>query len=128
MSVNKVILIGHLGRDPEIRFMPSGDAMTSISVATTHTRRNADNEKSDITEWHRCVAFGSIADFIGSYLKSGRLVYIEGRLQTRKWTDNDGRVQYSTEVVINAIQPLGPRQAESAENASDSAYPVDPAY
>jgi len=109
-SVNKVILIGNLGRDPETRFMPSGDAICNVSIATTDTWKDKNGEKQEKTEWHRVAFFGKLAEIAGEYLKKGSQVYVEGRLQTRKWQDKDGQDKYTTEIVANAMQMLGSRQ------------------
>jgi single-strand DNA-binding protein len=112
-SVNKVILIGNLGRDPEVRYMPSGDAVANISIATTETWKDKNGEKQEKTEWHTVVLFGRQAEVAGEYLKKGRSVYIEGRLQTRKYTDKEGVEKYSTEIVGDRMQLLGGRDAGS---------------
>jgi single-strand DNA-binding protein len=109
-SVNKVIIIGNLGRDPETRYMPEGGAITNISVATTETWKDKQGEKQEKTEWHRVAFFGKLAEIAGEYLKKGSQVYVEGRLQTRKWQDKDGADKYTTEIVANAMQMLGSRQ------------------
>jgi single-strand DNA-binding protein len=106
-SVNKVILIGNLGRDPEVRYMPSGDAMTNLNLATTDTWKDKGGEKQEKTEWHRVVMFGKQAEIAGEYLRKGSPVYIEGRLQTRKWTDKEGQERYTTEIVADRMQMLG---------------------
>ena len=112
-SVNKVILIGNLGRDPEVRYMPSGDAMCNLNMATTDTWRDKAGEKQEKTEWHRVVMFGKQAEVAGEYLKKGSPVYIEGRLQTRKWTDKEGQDRYTTEIVADRMQMLGSRSGGS---------------
>jgi single-strand DNA-binding protein len=109
-SVNKVILIGNLGRDPETRYMPDGGAITNISIATTENWKDKQGEKQEKTEWHRVAFFGKLAEIAGEYLKKGSQVYVEGRLQTRKWQDKDGVDKYTTEIVANAMQMLGSRQ------------------
>ena len=109
-SVNKVILIGNLGRDPETRYMPDGGAITNISIATTENWKDKNGEKQEKTEWHRVAFFGKLAEIAGEYLKKGSQVYVEGRLQTRKWQDKDGQDKYTTEIVANAMQMLGSRQ------------------
>ena len=109
-SVNKVILIGNLGRDPETRYMPDGGAITNISVATTDTWKDKQGEKQEKTEWHRVAFFGRLAEIAGEYLKKGSQVYVEGRLQTRKWQDKDGNDKYTTEIVADRMQMLGSRQ------------------
>jgi len=109
-SVNKVILIGNLGRDPETRYMPDGGAITNISIATTENWKDKNGDKQEKTEWHRVAFFGKLAEIAGEYLKKGSQVYVEGRLQTRKWQDKDGVDKYTTEIVANAMQMLGSRQ------------------
>jgi single-strand DNA-binding protein len=110
-SLNKVMLIGNLGRDPEIRYMPSGDAMANLNLATTDTWKDKTGEKQERTEWHRIVMFGKQAEIAGEYLKKGSQVYIEGRLQTRKWTDKSNVERYTTEIVADRMQMLGGRSA-----------------
>ena len=109
-SVNKVILIGNLGRDPETRYTTGGDAVTNLRIATTDVWKDKAGEKQEKTEWHTVVLFGRQAEIAGEYLKKGRPVYIEGRLQTRKWTDKEGVEKYSTEVVGDRMQLLGSRE------------------
>jgi single-strand DNA-binding protein len=110
-SVNKVIIVGNLGRDPETRYMPSGDAITNIAVATTDKWKDkATGEQKEATEWHRISFFGKLAEIAGQYLKKGSQVYIEGKLRTRKYTDKDGVEKYSTEIVADSMQMLGSRQ------------------
>jgi single-strand DNA-binding protein len=109
-SVNKVILIGNLGRDPETRYTTGGDAVTNLRIATTDTWKDKAGEKQEKTEWHTVVLFGRQAEIAGEYLKKGRSVYIEGRLQTRKYTDKEGVEKYSTEVVGDRMQLLGSRE------------------
>jgi len=109
-SVNKVILIGNLGRDPETRYMPDGGAVTNVSIATTEKWKDKSGEAQEKTEWHRVAFFGKLAEIAGEYLKKGSQVYVEGRLQTRKWQDKDGQDKYSTEIVANVMQMLGSRQ------------------
>ncbi len=109
-SVNKVILVGNLGRDPETRYMPDGGAITNFSIATTDTWKDKSGEKQEKTEWHRISTFQRLAEIAGEYLKKGSQVYIEGRLQTRKWTDKDGVEKYTTEIIADKMQMLGSRQ------------------
>ena len=109
-SVNKVILIGNLGRDPETRYTTGGDAVTNLRIATTETWKDKAGEKQEKTEWHSVVLFGRQAEVAGEYLKKGRSVYIEGRLQTRKYTDKEGVEKYATEVVGDRMQLLGGRE------------------
>ncbi len=109
-SVNKVILIGNLGRDPETRYMPDGGAVTNVSIATTESWKDKNGEKQEKTEWHRVAFFGKLAEIAGEYLKKGSQVYVEGRLQTRKWQDKDGQDKYTTEIIADRMQMLGSRQ------------------
>lgn len=106
-GVNKVILIGNLGRDPEMRYTGSGNAVANLSLATTRRYRDRDGQQQEETEWHRVVMFSRLAEIAGEYLRKGSQVYIEGRLQTRKWQDNNGQDRYTTEVVANEMQMLG---------------------
>src|SRR3954466_2173230 len=106
-SVNKVILLGNLGRDPETRYTTGGDAGTNLNIATSEQWKDKSGEKQERTEWHRVVLFGRQAEVAGEYLKKGRSVYIEGRLQTRKYTDKDGVEKYSTEIVGDRMQLIG---------------------
>ena len=108
-SVNRVILIGNLGRDPEMRYMPSGDAVANFSIATTEKWKDKNGEMQEQTEWHRIAFFGRQAEICGEYLRKGSSVYVEGRLQTRKWTDKDGNERYTTEVRGDRMQMLGAR-------------------
>ena len=116
-SVNKVILIGNLGRDPETRYTTGGDAVTNLNIATSEQWKDKSGEKQEKTEWHRVVLFGRQAEIAGEYLKKGRSVYIEGRLQTRKYTDKDGVEKYSTEIVGDRMQLLGGREARAVAAA-----------
>ena len=106
-SVNKVILIGNLGQDPELRYMPSGDPVANFSMATTDQFKDKDGNQQKKTEWHKIVAFKRLAEICGEYLKKGSPVYIEGRIQTRNWEDKDGIKRYSTEIIANSMQMLG---------------------
>lgn len=118
-SVNKVILVGNLGRDPEMRYMPSGDALASFSVATTDNWKDKNGQKQERTEWHRISMFGKLAEIAGEYLKKGSSVYIEGRLQTRKWQDKDGNERQTTEIVADRMQMLGGRSGSGSYDAMD---------
>ena len=109
-SVNKVILVGNLGADPETKYLPSGDAVTNIRLATTDRWKDkASGETKEATEWHRIAFFGRLAEIAGEYLKKGSQVYVEGRIRTRKWQDKEGQDRYSTEIVADAMQMLGSR-------------------
>ena len=108
-SINKVIIIGNLGRDPETRYMPDGGAIINIPVATTEQWKDKNGKMQEKTEWHRVAFFGKLAEIAGEYLKKGSQVYVEGRLQTRKWQDKDGADKYTTEIVADRMQMLGSR-------------------
>lgn len=132
-SVNKVILIGNLGADPETRYLPSGEAVTNIRVATTDRWKDRQTgEMKEATEWHRIAFFGRLAEIAGEYLKKGSQVYVEGSLRTRKWQDKDGQDRYTTEIRGEVMQMLGPRAgggvpeargAERAERAPKASEP-----
>lgn len=111
-SLNKAILIGRLGRDPEMRYTPSGQPVANFSIATDETYTGKDGQKVEKTEWHRIVVWGKQAEFCGNYLAKGRLVYIEGKIETRKWTDKDGVEKYTTEIKADRVQGLDSRQSE----------------
>ncbi len=128
-SVNKVIIVGNLGRDPETRYNPEGGAITNISVATTDTWKDkASGEKQERTEWHRVVFFNRLAEIAGEYLKKGSQVYVEGSLRTRKWKDKEGQERTTTEIVADRMQMLGSRQgsgdAGARERPSEAKEPV----
>ena len=124
-GINKVILVGNLGQDPEIRYMPNGNAVANISVATSETWKDKQTgESKDKTEWHKVVILGKLAEIAGEYLKKGSQVYIEGQLQTRKWQDQSGIDHYTTEIVVNiggALQMLGSRENSADDRGSQ--YP-----
>ncbi len=108
-GVNKVILVGNLGKDPEVRYTTSGAAVSSVSIATTSAWKDKSGEQQESTEWHNLVFFGRLGEVVGEYLKKGSQIYAEGRLQTRKWQDKEGHDRYTTEVVVNDMQMLGGR-------------------
>lgn len=112
-SVNKVILIGTLGKDPEIRYTPSKDAVASFSIATSDSWKDKNGQKQERTEWHNIVMYRKLAEIAGEYLKKGRPVYIEGRLQTRKWQTKEGQDRYTTEIIADSMQMLGGRDREN---------------
>ncbi|SAL84659.1 single-strand binding protein [Caballeronia arvi] len=119
-SVNKVILVGNLGADPETRYLPSGDAVANIRLATTDRYKDkSSGEMKELTEWHRVSFFGRLAEIVNEYLKKGSSVYVEGRIRTRKWTDQAGQERYSTEIVADQMQMLGGRA--TGERGSSSA-------
>ena len=139
-SVNKVIIVDNLGKDPETRYAPSGDAVTNIVVATTETWKDkASGEKREATEWHRVVFFGKLAEIAGQYLKKGSQVYLEGKLKTRKWQDKDGQDRYTTEINADEMKMLGskgdgqqqegqrPQQTQQRPPANTQRQPQGPA-
>jgi len=114
-GINKVIVVGHLGADPETRYMPSGSAVTNIRVATSESWKDkGTGEQQERTEWHRIAMFGRLAEIAAEYLRKGSQVYIEGRLRTRKWEDNQGNDRYSTEIIANEMQMLGGRSGSQS--------------
>ena len=116
-GVNKVILIGNLGRDPEVRYSANGQAIANVTIATSESWKDkTSGEKQERTEWHRIVFFGRLAEIAGEYLKKGAQIFIEGRLQTRKWQDKDGADRYTTEIVANEMQMLGSRSGAGVPN------------
>ena len=121
-GVNKVTLIGNLGNDPEVRYGASGNAVANVSLATTESWRDKDSgEQQEKTEWHRVVFFGKLAEIVGEYLKKGRQVYVEGRLQTNKWQDKEGNDRYSTEIVANDVKFLS--KSEPRRSFDDEEIP-----
>ena len=119
-AVNKVILVGNLGRDPETRYMPSGEAVVNIAIATTDNWKDKTGEKQERTEWHRVVIFGKLAEVAAEYLKKGAQVYFEGALRTKKWTNKEGQDQYTTEIVADKMQMLGSKGGGSSRTDNDS--------
>lgn len=125
-GVNKVILVGNLGQDPEVKYMPSGGAVCNVSLATADSWKDKNSgERQERTEWHRVVFFNRLAEITGEYLRKGSQVYVEGRLQTREWQDKDGQKRYTTEIVANEMQMLGGRGGSSGFD--DSVPPRAPA-
>ena len=122
-SVNKVILMGNLGRDPEVRFMPNGDAVCNFSIATTDSWKDKAGERQEKTEWHNIVMYRRLAEIAGEYLKKGRPVYLEGRLQTRKWQTKEGQDRYTTEIIADSMQMLGGRDGAPAQDSQPSPQP-----
>jgi single-strand DNA-binding protein len=119
-SVNKVILVGNLGADPEVRYLPSGDAVANIRLATTDRYKDkASGEMKEMTEWHRVSFFGRLAEIVNEYLKKGSSVFIEGRIRTRKWQAQDGTDRYSTEIVADQMQMLGGRRTDDGGSGND---------
>jgi single-strand DNA-binding protein len=128
MSVNKVILIGRLGKDPETRYMTSGEAVTNVSLATSENYKDKSGEKQERTEWHNLVFYRRLAEIAGEYLKKGSMIYVEGRIQTRKWQDKEGKDRYTTEIIVNEMTMLGGKAGgagsfEVVENQSSAPAP-----
>lgn len=121
-SVNKALIVGHLGKDPEMRYLPNGDAVANFSVATTEQWKDKEGNKQEAVEWHRISFFGKTAEVCGKYLKKGSLVYIEGSIHTRKWKDKEGQDRYTTEIRGDRMQMLGGKsEGDSAERPSQPA-------
>ena len=120
MSINKVILIGHLGADPEVRYTPEGNPVTTFRLATNEVWKDKNGEKQTRTEWHRIVAFNRLAEICGEYLTKGRQVYIEGQIRYRSYEDRDGVKRYVTEIVARNMQMLGARPSGSGESGSNN--------
>ncbi|MCM2324350.1 MAG: single-stranded DNA-binding protein [Oligoflexia bacterium] len=118
MSVNKVILVGRLGQNPEVRYTPSGAAVANFSVATNESWTDKSGQKQERTEWHKVVVWGKLAELCGQYLAKGRQAYVEGRLQTRQWQDKDGQTKYTTEIQAQTVQFLGGQGASTGERVS----------
>ena len=127
-GVNKVILVGNLGKDPEVRYMPNGNAVANITLATTESWKDKQSgEQQEKTEWHRIVMFRRLGEIAGEYLKKGSQVYIEGKLQTRKWQDNSGNDRYTTEIVASEMQMLGGRGGGGSADFSSASAPAQAA-
>ncbi len=121
-GVNKVILIGRLGRDPELRYTTNGQPVANFTLATTEVRGSKDTERQEYTEWHRIVAWGRLAEICGEYLSKGKMVYVEGALRTRSWDDKQGNKRWTTEIVSQTMQilsPAGEKQTESIKDEAD---------
>ena len=118
-SVNKVILVGNLGRDPEVRYLPSGDPVANVTIATRSKYKSKTGEMVEETEWHRVTFFGKLAEIVGQYLKKGRSVYVEGRIKTRKYTDKDGVEKFATDIIANEMQMLGSREGMGEPSGDD---------
>ncbi|MCH8071084.1 MAG: single-stranded DNA-binding protein [Proteobacteria bacterium] len=126
-GVNKVILVGNLGNDPDTRYMPSGSAVTNLSVATNESWKDKETgEQKDRTEWHKVAMFGRLAEIAAEYLRKGSQVYIEGKLRTRKWQDKDGNDRWTTEIIADEMQMLGGRMDSGAPAMNDRAPPSAP--
>lgn len=121
-GINKVILVGNLGQDPEVKYMPNGNAVTNISIATSESWKDQQGQLQERTEWHRVVMFRKLAEIAGQYLRKGSQVYLEGKLQTRKWQDQNGQDRYTTEIVADNMQMLGGRQEGGQAPAAQGGY------
>lgn len=128
MSVNKVILIGRLGKDPETRYMPNGEAVTNATLATSENWKDKSGVKQEKTEWHNLTFYRRLAEIAGEYLKKGSMIYVEGRLQTRKWQDKEGRDRYNTDIVVNEMTMLGGKTSGGGnfEVVEDQQYSAPP--
>lgn len=122
-GVNKVILIGNLGQDPEIRYMQNGKAVANLSIATSESWNDQQGQKQERTEWHRLTAYDKLAEIIGEYVKKGSKIYVEGKLQTRKWQDQQGQDKYTTEVIINQMQMLDGKKDGGSGGGQQQAQP-----
>jgi len=133
MTVNRAILVGRLGKDPETRYMTNGEAVTNVSLATTENFKDKSGEKQERTEWHNLVFYRRLAEIAGEYLKKGSQVYIDGRIQTRKWQDKEGNDRFTTEIIVNEMKMLGNKPNSSSDDepgnsrAAPAARPAAPA-
>ena len=134
MSVNKAILIGHLGKDPDVRYMPSGEAVANVTLATSETWKDKNGEKQEKTEWHNIVFFKRLAEIAGEYLKKGSQIYVEGRITTEKWQDKEGKDRYTTKIVANEMKMLDRKSSggsfevvENERSENSSSRPNKPA-
>jgi single-strand DNA-binding protein len=126
MSVNKVILLGRLGQDPELKYTPGGAAVCNFSLATTESWTDKQGQKQEKTEWHRIVVWGKLAELCNQYLSKGRQAFVEGRLQTRSWDDKDGAKRYTTEIMANTVQFIGGATANNNQTTTDRSYQQNP--
>lgn len=127
MSVNKVILIGRLGQDPLVKYMTSGEAVTNATLATSENWKDKSGEKQSRTEWHNLVFYRKLAEIAGEYLKKGSLIYVEGKLQTRKWQDKEGKDRYTTEIIVNEMQMLGGKSEQAPKDRAEKTEQKAPA-
>jgi single-strand DNA-binding protein len=116
-GVNKVILVGNLGNDPEVRYMPNGDAVANLSIATSESWKDKQGQLQEKTEWHKLTAYRKLAEIIGEHVKKGSRLYVEGKLQTRKWQDKEGNDRYTTEIIISEMQMLGGNENKGTDSA-----------
>ena len=127
MSVNKAILVGRLGKDPEVRYMTNGDAVANVSLATSETWKDKNGEKQDRTEWHHLIFYRRLAEIAGEYLKKGSQIFVEGRIQTRKWQDKEGKDRYTTEIIVNEMKMLGSKPSDDSSPAPQQKTTAEPA-
>lgn len=120
-SINRVILLGHAGRDPELRYTPDGSPIANLSIATSRTWKDKNGEKKEDTEWHKLVFYNRLAEVVGEYVKKGSQIYVEGRLKTRKWQDRDGTDRYTTEVIVENMQMIGGNRDSAGQAAPKGA-------
>jgi len=121
MSVNKVILVGRLGKDPETRYMTNGEAVTNVSLATSENYKDKNGEKVEKTEWHNLTFYRRLAEIAGEYLKKGAHIYVEGKIQTRKWQNKEGKDRYTTEIIVNEMHMLGGKSEHQESQPKESA-------
>lgn len=124
MSVNKAILIGRCGKDPEIRYMTNGEAVTNVSIATSENYKDKNGEKVEKTEWHNLTFYKRLAEVVGEYVKKGSEIYVEGKIQTRKWQDKDGKDRYTTEIICHEMKMLGGKRDDKQQEDQHSADPM----
>ena len=127
MSVNKVILVGRLGKDPETRFMTNGEAVTNVTLATSENWKDKSGEKQEKTEWHNLTFYRRLAEIAGEYLKKGSMIYVEGKLATRKWQDKEGKDRYTTDIIVNEMQMLSSKSGSSGGSFEVVDKPAEPA-
>lgn len=124
MTVNKVILVGRLGKDPETRYMPNGEAVTNATLATSENWKDKSGEKQEKTEWHNLTFYRRLAEIAGEYLKKGSMIYVEGKLATRKWQDKDGKDRYTTDIIVNEMQMLSSKSGSGSYEMMDQSASV----
>lgn len=125
-GVNKVILVGNLGNDPEVRYMPNGNAVANLSLATSESWKDQQGQVQERTEWHRLTMYRRLAEIAGEYLKKGSQIYVEGKLQTRKWQDQQGQDRYTTEIIVDQMQMLGGREGGGQQGGQGGGYQQRP--
>ena len=127
MSVNKVILVGRLGKDPETRYMPNGEAVTNVTLATSENWKDKSGEKQEKTEWHNLTFYRRLAEIAGEYLKKGSMIYVEGKLATRKWQDKEGKDRYTTDIIVNEMQMLSSKSGSGNFDMANNPAASSPA-